>query len=79
MPSFAGSEDWFSPWFLMANTFFSLSPWTQVDARGFVQREEFRGLLVPLFSRSLDTDTRRGFEAMNQALKERAEASGLSG
>ena len=41
----------------------------------FVQREAFRGLLVPLFSRSLDNNTRRGFEKMNRALKERAEAS----
>ena len=41
----------------------------------FVQRETFRGLLVPLFSRSLDNNTRRGFEKMNRALKERAEAS----
>ena len=39
----------------------------------FVQREIFRGLLVPLFARRLDTDTRRGFEEMNQALKVRAE------
>jgi len=39
----------------------------------FVQREVFTGLLVPLFARGLDTDTRRGFEEMNQALKVRAE------
>jgi len=39
----------------------------------FVQREIFTGLLVPLFARRLDTDTRRGFEEMNQALKVRAE------
>ena len=39
----------------------------------FTQREVFTGLLVPLFARSLDTDTRRGFEEMNLALKERAE------
>ncbi|MGB8217784.1 MAG: SRPBCC domain-containing protein [Candidatus Methanoperedens sp.] len=39
----------------------------------FVQRELFTGLLVPLFARSLDKDTRRGFEEMNQALKLRAE------
>ena len=39
----------------------------------FTQREVFTGLLVPLFARSLDTDTRRGFEEMNQALKSRAE------
>ena len=40
----------------------------------FVQRELFSGLLVPLFARGLDTDTRRGFEEMNQALKARAES-----
>jgi hypothetical protein len=40
----------------------------------FIQSETFRGLLVPLFSRSLDNNTRRGFEEMNRALKERAEA-----
>jgi hypothetical protein len=39
----------------------------------FVQREIFTGLLVPLFARGLDKDTRRGFEEMNQALKLRAE------
>jgi hypothetical protein len=41
----------------------------------FVQREVFKGLLVPLFARSLDNNTHRGFEEMNRALKERAEAS----
>ena len=40
----------------------------------FVQREAFKGLLVPLFARSLDNNTRCGFEEMNRALKERAEA-----
>ena len=39
----------------------------------FVQREVFTGLLVPLFARRLETDTRRGFEEMNRALKARAE------
>jgi hypothetical protein len=39
----------------------------------FVQREAFKGLLVPLFARSLDNNTRRGFEEMNRAVKERAE------
>ena len=39
----------------------------------FTQREVFTGLFVPLFARSLNTDTRRGFEEMNQALKSRAE------
>ncbi len=41
----------------------------------FVQREAFKGLLVPVFARSLDNNTQRGFEQMNRALKERAEAS----
>jgi hypothetical protein len=40
----------------------------------FVQRETFKGLLVPLLARSLDDSTRRGFEEMNRALKVRAEA-----
>ena len=39
----------------------------------FVHSEVFSGLLVPFFWRSLDTQTRRGFEEMNKALKLRAE------
>jgi hypothetical protein len=39
----------------------------------FIQREIFKGLLVPLLARSLDRDTQRGFEEMNRALRERAE------
>ena len=39
----------------------------------FVQREIFTGILVPLFAHELDTDTRRGFEEMNRALKALAE------
>lgn len=41
----------------------------------FVHSEQFSGLLVPLFWRSLDAQTRRGFEKMNQALKLRSEQS----
>ena len=41
----------------------------------FIQREFFRGLLVPLLARSLDRDTQRGFEEMNRALRERAETT----
>jgi hypothetical protein len=44
------------------------------DRVRFIQRETFGGLLVPLFARSLDKSTRRGFEEMNRSLKERAEA-----
>jgi hypothetical protein len=40
----------------------------------FVQHEAFKGVLVPLLARSLDKNTLRGFEEMNEALKERAEA-----
>ena len=39
----------------------------------FVQREIFSGLLVPLFAKDLNTKTKQGFEAMNQALKQLAE------
>lgn len=44
------------------------------DRVRFVQDETFRGLLVPLYSRLRLPATRRGFEQMNQALRERAEA-----
>lgn len=40
----------------------------------FEHSEEFHGLLVGLFSGMLERDTRPGFEAMNQKLKELAEA-----
>ncbi len=45
------------------------------DEKGvrFVQHEKFTGLLVPFMAKSLDRDTKSGFEAMNLALKERAE------
>jgi hypothetical protein len=39
----------------------------------FVQREQFRGILVPLFSKMLDTKTVAGFEMMNRKLKQRVE------
>jgi hypothetical protein len=38
-----------------------------------IHREVFSGLLVPLLWRNLETQTRRGFEEMNQALKARVE------
>src|SRR5215203_4503824 len=40
----------------------------------FVQHEVFKGVLVRLLARSLYNNTLRGFEEMNGALKERAEA-----
>ena len=39
----------------------------------FVHGERFSGFLVPLFRKSLDRDTRAGFNAMNAALKARVE------
>lgn len=39
----------------------------------FGQREKFKGILVPFLWNSLDKNTRRGFEAMNSALKKQAE------
>ena len=45
------------------------------DRTLFRHEEQFSGLLVGLFARKLETDTRAGFEAMNQKLKELAEGS----
>jgi hypothetical protein len=53
---------------------FTIEPFAENRVR-FVQSEAFTGLLIPLLARSLDNNTRRGFEEMNRALKERAEAS----
>lgn len=39
----------------------------------FIQREEFHGILVPLFKKMLDVNTLNGFKLMNQKLKELAE------
>ena len=41
----------------------------------FVQQERFTGVLVALFARNLDAHTLPGFNAMNAALKARAEAA----
>jgi hypothetical protein len=53
---------------------FTIEPLEENRVR-FIQREAFKGLLVPLFGRSLETNTQRGFEEMNHALKGRAEAA----
>lgn len=39
----------------------------------FIDIEVFNGLLVPLQAKDIDTNTRRSFEQMDQALKARAE------
>lgn len=43
-----------------------------------IHREDFRGALVRLMRKSLDSQTRRGFEQMNAALKRRAESRASS-
>ncbi len=40
----------------------------------FIQSETFTGILDPLFKKKLKTDTKQGFEAMNEALKLRVES-----
>lgn len=44
----------------------------------FVHSEQFSGVLVPLVMALIGNSTKKGFEAMNQALKERAEAKAKS-
>ncbi|MBA3901954.1 MAG: SRPBCC domain-containing protein [Bacteroidetes bacterium] len=39
----------------------------------FIHSEKFKGILVPLFNKMLDENITRGFELMNQKLKELAE------
>lgn len=39
----------------------------------FIQSEKFKGILVPLFKKMLDTNTVNGFNLMNQKLKELSE------
>ena len=51
---------------------FILEP-VEVNRVKLVHREEFRGVLVGLVLRMIGENTRRGFEAMNQALKTEAE------
>lgn len=50
---------------------FTIAPMGKDRAR-LAQRETFRGLLVPVMPATLWESTRRGFEAMNRALKQRA-------
>jgi len=39
----------------------------------FIQSEKFKGILVPLFAKMLDNNTKRGFDLMNEKLKHLAE------
>jgi len=51
---------------------FTIEPINEQRVR-FVDKEIFNGLLVPLQAKDIDTNTRHGFEAMDRALKLRAE------
>ena len=51
---------------------FSIEP-TGANQVHFIDREIFDGLLVPLQAKDIDTNSRRGFEGMDRALKARAE------
>lgn len=39
----------------------------------FVHRENFKGILIPLFKKMIDVNTKQGFEMMNLELKKRCE------
>ena len=60
------------PWIFDGEHIFKIAP---ADGGGvrFIQREKFTGLFVPLFWKELNTNTRRGFNEMNRALKRRVE------
>jgi hypothetical protein len=57
--------------------YFQIEP-ISPDRVRFIQGEKFRGILVALFKSSLNGGTKAGFEAMNQALKDRAEGGTIS-
>jgi hypothetical protein len=52
--------------------FFKIEALTDSSVK-FIQGENFSGLLVRVFAKSLDKDTLRGFNEMNEALKTLAE------
>jgi hypothetical protein len=39
----------------------------------FIHSESFQGILIPLFKKQLNSNTKEGFELMNERLKEMAE------
>ena len=59
------------PGLMDAEHTFTLEPWG--TGTRVVQREVFRGVLVPFLAASLDRNTLPAFVAMNEALKSRAE------
>ena len=61
-----------SPGLLDGEHIFEIEPLGEERVR-FIQREHLRGLLLPILWPMLNFSTRGGFEAMNNALKRRAE------
>ena len=64
-------------WLAAGDHTFTIEPGGHGRVR-FAQREVFTGLLPWLARPLLERETRRGFEAMNRALKERAERAALA-
>ncbi len=62
----------FMPGLFDGEHIFEIDPIGDASCR-FVQREEFRGVLVTLILTMIGKATERGFNEMNQALKARAE------
>lgn len=78
--AFAWRGTYGAGWLFSGEHRFRLEPLAASEPGGpartrFHHGEAFGGLLLPLLRRSLDTDTRAGFDAMNRALKARAEAA----
>jgi hypothetical protein len=57
-----------------AEHIFHLEP-AGVTGIRFIQKEEFRGILASTILKKIEEATRSGFDAMNQALKQRAESA----
>jgi hypothetical protein len=68
---------WLVPGLLDVEHIFTIEP-LDADRVRFTQREIFTGLFAPLRAHRHDTDIRRGFREMNQALKTRAEQPGFA-
>ena len=62
-------------WSILTDFIFEVEP-AGKNATRFIQREKFNGILVGIFRKSLDTDIKNGFIAMNEALKKEAEKGG---
>ncbi len=60
------------PWLFRGEHTFTIEPLGGTRVR-FIDRETFQGLVVPLQAKDIDTQSRRGFEQMDIALKARSE------